>query len=93
MSDISRRSFLKGAAGISVGMGFMPIMGLLGVDTKAKAEETAAQGLKYFENLNNSDELLQAVLNESEVTSDLTLPDGSVKDLSLHIFIGEGAES
>ena len=78
MDKISRRSFLKGVGGISVGMGMMPIMGLLGVDTKAKAEATAEQGLKYFENLNNSDELLQAVLNESEVTSDLTLSSGKV---------------
>ena len=78
MADISRRSFLKGVGGVSIGMGMMPIMNILGVNTEAKAEATAEQGLKYFENLNNSDELLQAVLNESEVTSDLTLPSGKV---------------
>jgi len=78
MADISRRSFLKGVGGISVGMGMMPIMGLLGVDTQAKAEAAAEPARKYIENLNNSDELLQAVLNESEVTSDLTLPSGKV---------------
>ena len=78
MSDISRRSFLKGVGGVTIGMGVMPIMGLLGVDTKAKAEETAEQGLKYFANLNESDELLQAVLNETEITGDVTLPSGKV---------------
>ena len=78
MADISRRSFLKGLGGVSIGMGMMPVMNILGVNSVAMAEETAEQGLKYFENLNNSDELLNEVLNESEVTSDLTLPDGTV---------------
>ena len=78
MSNVSRRDFLKGVGGVTIGLGCFPIMGLLGVDTKAKAEATAEPARKYFENLNNSDELLQAVLNESEVTSDLTLSSGKV---------------
>ena len=78
MADFSRRDFLKGLSGVGLGMGMMPIMGLLGIDTPAKAEATAEQGIKYFANLNESDELLQAVKNEAEVTSDLTMSNGTV---------------
>ena len=78
MSNLNRRDFLKGVGGIGLGMGMMPIMGLLGLETKAKAEETAEQGLKFFANLNESDELLEAIRNESEVTSDLTMSNGTV---------------
>ena len=78
MDNLSRRSFLKGVGGVSLGMGMMPIMGLLGLETQAKAEAAAEQGLKYFANLNESDELLEAVKAESEVTSDLTMSNGTV---------------
>ena len=78
MENLSRRSFLKGVGGVSIGMGMMPIMGLLGLDTQAKAEAAAEQGLKYFANLNESDELLEAVKAESEVTSDLVMSNGTV---------------
>lgn len=80
MENVSRRSFLKGVGAMGVGMGMMPILSVLGVDAKVKAEglESAVEGLKYFANLNSSDELLEAVLAESEVTSDLTMSDGTV---------------
>lgn len=80
MENVSRRSFLKGVDAMGVGMGMMPILSVLGVDAKVKAEglESAVEGLKYFANLNSSDELLEAVLAESEVTSDLTMSDGTV---------------
>lgn len=78
--DISRRNFLKGVGAMGVGMGMMPILSILGVDAKAEAEgvESAVEGLKHFANVKESDELKQAVLNESEVTSDLTMSDGTV---------------
>lgn len=65
---------------MGLGMGMMPILSVLGVDVKAKAEgiESAVEGLKHFANINNSDKLLEAVLAESEVTSDLTMSDGTV---------------
>ncbi len=80
MEKVSRRSFLKGVGAMGLGMGMMPILSVLGVDAKAKAEgvESAVEGLKHFANLNESDELLQAVMNESEVTSDLTMSNGTV---------------
>ena len=78
MDKLNRREFLKGAGFIGMGMGMMPIMGLLGLETQAKAEAAQEQGLKFFANLNESDELLQAVKNEAEVTSDLTMSDGTV---------------
>ena len=80
MANVSRRNFLKGVGAMGLGMGMMPILSVLGVDAKAKAEgiESAVEGLKHFANINNSDELLEAVLAESEVTSDLTMSDGTV---------------
>ena len=80
MENVSRRNFLKGVGAMGLGMGMMPILSVLGVDAKAKAEgiESAVEGLKHFANINNSDELLEAVLAESEVTSDLTMSDGTV---------------
>lgn len=80
MANVSRRNFLKGIGAMGLGMGMMPILSVLGVDAKAKAEgiESAVEGLKHFANINNSDELLEAVLAESEVTSDLTMSDGTV---------------
>lgn len=80
MANVSRRNFLKGVGSMGLGMGMMPILSVLGVDAKAKAEgiESAVEGLKHFANINNSDELLEAVLAESEVTSDLTMSDGTV---------------
>lgn len=78
--DISRRNFLKGVGAMGVGMGMMPILSILGVKAKAETEgvESAVEGLKHFANLMESDELKEAVLNESEVTSDLTMSDGTV---------------
>ena len=80
MEKLSRRSFLKGAGAMGFGMGMMPILSILGVDAKAEAEgvESAVAGLKHFANIKESDELKQAVLTESEVTSDLTMSDGTV---------------
>lgn len=80
MEKLSRRSFLKGAGAMGLGMGMMPILSILGVDAKAEAEgvESAVAGLKHFANIKESDELKQAVLTESEVTSDLTMSDGTV---------------
>ena len=80
MEKLSRRSFLKGAGAMGFGMGMMPILSILGVDAKAEAEgvESAVAGLKHFANIKESDELKQAVLAESEVTSDLTMSDGTV---------------
>lgn len=80
MANVSRRNFLKGVGAMGLGMGMMPILSVLGVDAKAKAEgiESAVEGLKHFANINSSDELLEAVLAESEVTSDLTMSDGTV---------------
>ncbi len=80
MEKISRRSFLKGAGAMGMGMGMMPILSILGVEAKAEAEgvESAVEGLKHFANIKESDELMEAVLKESEVTSDLTLSDGTV---------------
>ena len=80
MANVSRRGFLKGVGMMGMGMGMMPVLSILGVEEKAKAEglESAVEGLKHFANINNSDELMQAVLTESEVTSDLTMSNGTV---------------
>ena len=37
MEKLSRRSFLKGAGAMGLGMGMMPILSILGVDAKAEA--------------------------------------------------------
>lgn len=81
---IKRRDFLKGAAFGAVGM--MPIMTLFGCAPESAANAAGAtdgQGAdgaptKTYECVLDSDELMEAVLNESEVTNDLTLTDGTV---------------
>lgn len=87
----SRRNFLKGAGAMALGMGMMPILSLFGVNAEEKEVEAVADAavdaaLKSQldfnatsnEDLIKSDALMQQVLNESEVTSDLTLSDGTV---------------
>lgn len=81
---IQRRDFLKGAAFGAVGM--MPIATLFGCSPETTAEADGASevgagspatGIELVDVL-TSDELLQEVLNESEVVDDLVLEDGTV---------------
>jgi ferredoxin len=82
--NIQRRDFLKGAAFSAVGM--LPIATLLGCSSsKTRIEGTADaasaesfSGIQHFDNVENSDVLLQEVLNESDVVDDLLLDDGTV---------------
>ena len=87
----NRRDFLKGMGAMGIGMGMMPVLSLFGLEGKAEevaaeAEKAADEAVKSKFDLNltandevkHSDALFQAVLNESEVTSDVTLPDGSI---------------
>ena len=89
----SRRSFLKGAGalGIGMGMGMMPVLSLFGLEAKAEevaaeAEKAADEAVKSNFDMNltandevkHSDALVKAVVTESEVTSDVTLSDGTV---------------
>ncbi len=83
--SIQRRDFLRGAAFSAVGM--LPIATLFGcsTETAARAEGTtdavdanSSGSTEYFDNVEDSDVLLQEVLNESEVVDDLTLDDGTV---------------
>ena len=87
----NRRDFLKGMGAMGIGMGMMPVLLLFGLEGKAEevaaeAEKAADEAVKSKFDLNltandevkHSDALFQAVLNESEVTSDVTLPDGSI---------------
>lgn len=78
MAEISRRSFLIGMGGVGVGLGIMPLLNLVGADKKIEKEgmEPTVEAMKTF--ANDSEGLLQAIKNESEVTSDLTLSDGTV---------------
>lgn len=78
MAEISRRNFLIGMGGVGVGLGIMPLLNLVGVDKKIEQEGTgpAIEAMKNF--AGDSEGLLQAIKNESEVTSDLTLKDGTV---------------
>lgn len=92
--DIQRRDFLKGAAVGAMGMmPLMTLFGCApeqasgtGTDEPAAApkQETPAADTATPTNKDfpmyamDSDELMEAVLAESEVTSDLTLPDGTV---------------
>ncbi|MCD7819458.1 MAG: 4Fe-4S binding protein, partial [Lachnospiraceae bacterium] len=85
-AGMSRRDFLKGAGAMGVGLGMMPVLNLLGVTPKmvAQAEEaseeiaTADSSDPIYKTVMNSDSLLTEVCTESEVTSDLTLSDGTV---------------
>ena len=87
---LSRRGFLKGAGMLTMGMGMMPVLSLFGLEGKAEevnaaAEAAADAAVKTHDEYNataaevhDSDALLKQVLTESEVTSDLTLSDGTV---------------
>ncbi len=91
---IDRRDFLKGMGAMGIGLGMMPVLSLFGLESKAeevateaeKAADAAAAAAKSQFDYNltaneevlGSDALMQAVLNESEITSDLTLSDGTV---------------
>lgn len=80
MAEISRRNFLIGMGGVGVGLGIMPLLKIVGVDKKIEQEgtEPTIAAMKSYANLSDSDELLQGIKNESAVTSDLTLSDGTV---------------
>lgn len=89
-SGIQRRDFIKGAA--FAGMSMVPLATLFGcandqaVEKKADATPDTDAETKTVANTNSgdwvdvskSDELFQKVLDEAEVTSDLTLEDGTV---------------
>lgn len=78
--EIARRDFLKAA--VFSGMCAVPLATLLGCspETQASAADSADAGAApaRFDNVEASDTLLQEVMNESEVTEDLVLDDGTV---------------
>lgn len=78
--EIARRDFLKAA--VFSGMCAVPLATLLGCspESQASAEGTAdtQAAPTHFDNVEESDVLLQKVLDESEVTEDLVLDDGTV---------------
>ena len=88
---LGRRDFLKGVGALGIGMGMMPVLSLFGLEGRAeeaqqeveKAADAVIQSkfdlnMTANEEVKNSDKLMAELLNESEVTSDVTLPDGTV---------------
>ena len=86
-----RRSFLKGMGVMGIGMSMMPVLSLFGMEAKAEevaqeAEAAADEAVKNQfdfnltanEEVKHSDALFAKVLDEAEVTSDVTLSDGTV---------------
>lgn len=88
-TNMQRRTFLKGAA--FAGMSVMPLAALFGCASQeaqggtsdeatkpAASTDAAATTSGEWVDVTHSDELRERVLDESEVTSDLTLEDGTV---------------
>ena len=88
---LGRRDFLKGVGALGIGMGMMPVLSLFGLEGRAEEAQQEAEkaadaviqskfdlNMTANEEVKNSDKLMAELLNESEVTSDVTLPDGTV---------------
>lgn len=87
---IKRRDFLRGAAAVGAfGMGALPVAALFGCSPQAKpaedeaavdaAEEAAEKSAtERAVAIKKSDDLFQKIVDEADVTEDLTLPDGTV---------------
>ena len=88
---LGRRDFLKGVGALGIGMGMMPVLSLFGLEGRAEEAQQEAEkaadaviqskfdlNMTANEEVKISDKLMAELLNESEVTNDVTLPDGTV---------------